>query len=42
MSSKILFITSNSLSNNPRLLKEIKLALKMGFGAGLLSFRYIK
>ncbi len=36
---KILFITTASLSTNPRLLKELKVASDLGYEAHLLAFR---
>jgi len=39
MKPKILFITTNNLSTNPRLLKEIKLASENGFIVSFIGFK---
>lgn len=40
MSTKILFLTTHNLATNPRLVKEIRLALKNGFLLELICFEF--
>ena len=40
MSKKILFLTTNNLATNPRLVKEIRLALSFGYIAELICFEF--
>jgi hypothetical protein len=39
MPRSILFITTTNLSTNPRILKEIKLAISFGFNVGFIAFK---
>lgn len=40
MQQKILFLTTHNLATNPRLVKEIKLALKNNFSVSLICFEF--
>ena len=40
LSKKILFLTTNNLATNPRLVKEIRLALSFGYIAELICFEF--